>query len=113
MKTVLALVVALGISPAPALAQGPQSYLPNPKLTPGDAEEVLREKVCAATYSRSEKIPIDVKRQVFDRYGVGHDAVGFNVDHLIPAKLGGSNSLKNLWPQPLAGEWNHHLKNRL
>jgi hypothetical protein len=32
---------------------------------------------------------------------------------LIPPKLGGSNSLKNLWPQPLAGDWTYQMKNRL
>ena len=36
-----------------------------------------------------------------------------HVDHLIPPGLGGSNSLKNLWPQPLAGEWTSQMKNRL
>jgi hypothetical protein len=57
---------------------------------------------------------MSLKRQVFDRYGMGPNAPsGFNVDHLIPVGLGGSNSLDNLWPQPLAGEWSHHRKNKL
>ncbi|HWP43581.1 MAG TPA: hypothetical protein VNO14_10125 [Blastocatellia bacterium] len=54
-----------------------------------------------------------VKRQVFDRYGLGASAMGYNVDHLIPERLGGSNDLKNLWPQPLSGEWTYQMKNRL
>jgi hypothetical protein len=35
------------------------------------------------------------------------------VDHLISLELGGSNSLKNLWPESYSGEWNAHVKDKL
>jgi hypothetical protein len=95
-------------------AQEPPKHLPNPNLTPGDAFAVSRDAVCAADYSNpASKIPVDLKSRVFHRYGVRGNAVGYNVDHLIPTDLGGSNSLKNLWPQQLSGEWNYQMKNRL
>ena len=35
------------------------------------------------------------------------------MDHLISLELGGSNSLKNLWPESYQGAWNAHVKDRL
>ena len=53
-------------------------------------------------------------RAVFDRYGLGATVpAGYNVDHLIPPGLGGSNDIRNLWPQPLSGKWNYFVKNEL
>src|SRR5437868_6251780 len=81
------------------------SYMPDPKLTPGDVLAISKEDICG----NGEKIlphmlPMGLKREVFDRYGIRADAPGgVQVDRLIPAHLGGSNSLQNLWPQPLTG----------
>jgi hypothetical protein len=88
------------------------AYLPNPKLTPGDVVEISRDELCYDVRSLPD-VSIAIKRQVFDRYGMSSQSMGYNVDHLIPIALGGSNSIKNLWPQPLAGEWNYQMKNRL
>lgn len=89
-------------------------YLPDQKLTPGDSLPVSKDDLCKPEYtSPADDLTIAVKREVFDRYVMGPTDVGYNVDHLIPIGLGGSDSLKNLWPQPLAGEWNYHMKNRL
>lgn len=99
---------------ASAWAQEPQKHLPDPNLTPGDAFAVSKDAVCAADYSNpANKIPVELKSRVFQRYAVRGNAVGYNVDHLIPTDLGGSNSIKNLWPQQLSGEWNYNRKNRL
>jgi len=89
-----------------------RTYLPNPKLTPGDVVEVSRAEICNDERSLPE-VSVAIKRQVFDRYGISPQSLGYNVDHLIPVALGGSNSIKNLWPQPLAGEWNYQMKNKL
>ena len=98
----------------PAMAQRGDADRPNPTLTPGATLDVTRTDVCSSEYtSPADKIPITLKRQTFDRYGLSPGAVGFNVDHLIPVGLGGSNSPKNLWPQSLSGEWNYYMKNRL
>jgi hypothetical protein len=98
----------------PVLAQRGDPSLPNQTLTPGDTVEVTQEALCGYDYSSpAGKVSITVKRQTFDRYGLKSGMLGFNVDHLVPASLGGSNSPKNLWPQSLSGEWNYHMKNRL
>ena len=111
--TSLCLMLVLG-SLAQALPQDSISYLPNPKLTPGNTTDVTKDDLCDSKHETFDrKIPIAVKRQVLDNYGIGPDRMGYNVDHLIPEKLGGSNSIKNLWPQPLSSKWNHQRKNRL
>jgi len=88
--------------------------MPSSNLTPGDTLDVARDDLCGSSYTRpSQKISVAMKSQVFDRYRISPGSGAYNVDHLIPASLGGSNSLKNLWPQPLSGEWTYQMKNSL
>lgn len=90
------------------------SQMPDPRLTPGATLKVTRQELCGSEYrSPARNIPITLKSRIFGRYGMDSRAVGYNVDHLIPVRLGGSNSPNNLWPQSLSGEWNYHMKNRL
>ena len=97
-----------------AAAQERVQYLPDQRLTPGVSLRVSKDDLCNSGYtSPADKLTVAVKRQVFDRYGISPNALGYNVDHLIPVSLGGTNSLKNLWPQPLSGKWNYHMKNTL
>ena len=43
-----------------------------------------------------------------------HKPGDYEVDHLISLELGGSNSIKNLWPQSyLTQPWNAHVKDAL
>ncbi len=110
----MALSLMLLLNLAVALPQDRQRYLPDPKLTPGDTTAATKEDVCGAMHTALDPIPVRVKSQVFVRYGISTAGPSsYNIDHLIPTKLGGSNSIKNLWPQPLSGEWNYALKNKL
>ena len=57
--------------------------------------------VCVRGYASSvRKVPESLKRTVFLSYGItkrsGDD---WEVDHLISLELGGSNSIRNLWPE--------------
>lgn len=115
MRTIaLSLALLFNLS-AVALPQERRPYLPDPKLTPGDTIPVTKEEVCGNTPTALvDVISVGVKGQVFDRHGISTASPrSYNIDHLIPVKLGGSNSIKNLWPQPLSGEWNYVLKNKL
>jgi hypothetical protein len=83
------------------LAQQPTPILPDPKLTPGDTFDVTAEDVCVPGYARKVRaVPAWLKRQAYDEYGITQYKTGdYEVDHLIPLSLGGSNSIRSLWPQ--------------
>ena len=67
--------------------------LPDPKLTPG--------KVARNGKGRNG-VTEEMERRVFDRYHIPwRRRPEFKVDHLIPAELGGADTIDNLWPQSL------------
>jgi hypothetical protein len=90
--------------------------LPDPAKTPGDVLTQDPQVVCVKGYSRQVRnVPPALKRAVYQAYGIekapGED---WEVDHLIPLELGGSNSVRNLWPQAgFTRPWNYHVKDRL
>jgi hypothetical protein len=87
-----------------------RAVLPDPKLTPGDViADATKDDVCSPGWAREHRHVTDSDRaKVYAEYtdsartclclgGAGNCC---EVDHLIPLELGGSNDLKNLWPQP-------------
>ena len=117
----LPMLVALLLPFLPFAAIGQQSagsppILPDPKLTPGDTLPVTLADIQVRGYSSKVRdVPVAVKRQVYASYGIAHWVTGeYEVDHLIPLSLGGSNSTKNLWPESYGTEpWNAHTKDQL
>lgn len=91
------------------------AHLPNSNLTPGDVLEVTSADICVSGYSTKVRNVTDaVKNQVYQEYGIlSHQPGDYEVDHLISLELGGSNSIKNLWPEPYHGDWNAHVKDKL
>jgi hypothetical protein len=90
--------------------------LPDASLTPGDALDVTAKDICQPGYAgRVRNVPQAVKEQAYKEYGITHRAKGeYEVDHLISLELGGSNSIKNLWPQSYQTKpWNAHVKDKL
>lgn len=90
--------------------------LPNPVMTPGDVlPGVTREKICLSGYTGSVRnVSQNTRTSVFVMYFLDPRKERFEVDHLISLELGGSNDIKNLWPQSYnTRPWNAHVKDKL
>src|ERR1700724_2344572 len=94
-------VVFLLVFAQVALAQQPTPIVPDPKLTPGDAFAATIQDLCVPGYTKKVRnVPAEMKREVYEEYGVtSHDPGDYEVDHLLPLELRGSNSINNLWPE--------------
>jgi hypothetical protein len=105
--------------PGPPVAPDRSSYaqiLPDSNRTPGATLPVTAADICVPGYSRKVRnVPSSVKRQAYESYGIAaHRPHQYEVDHLISLELGGSNSIRNLWPESYETEpWNAHVKDRL
>ncbi len=99
-----------------AVVQSGLRVIPDPRLTPGAALPVSQADVCSEELgSRVRFIPASVGRKVFDEYGIGNPGQrAYELDYLIAPELGGSDDIRNFWPQPYSSSgWNSHLKDAL
>jgi len=90
--------------------------LPNPVMTPGVSDpRGTRENICLSGYSGSVRnVSSRTKQQAFDEYHLDRKKEKYEIDHLISLELGGSNDIKNLWPQSYETKpWNAHVKDKL
>lgn len=77
--------------------------LPNRHLTPGAVlSSVTRARVCVPGYSaRVRHVTDTTRRAAFAAYRIPWSQhAGYEMDHLVPLELGGSNTTSNLWPEP-------------
>src|SRR5438874_872999 len=77
---------------------------PDPHCTPGKVfKNVTAKDVCTKGYAHKVRnVSLTTKRTVYRWYGLTYPQPWhtFVTDHLIALSLGGSNSSKNLFPQP-------------
>ena len=79
--------------------------LPDAHQTPGAVSpSATRSRVCTLGYSRHARHVTETTRRAgIAAYGIAWSKHShFEVDHLIPLELGGSNAITNLWPEPQA-----------
>jgi hypothetical protein len=98
-----------------SVPSGPR-VIPDPRLTPGAALPVSQSDVCTEELeNRVRFIPASMGQKVFEEYGIGNPGQrAYELDYLIAPELGGSDDIRNFWPQPYsAGGWNSHLKDAL
>ena len=114
-----ALVLLVGLTLLPRLvrhAQQASDIVPNTRLTPGAVLSTDERNVCAAASSGSVRvIPAAMGQRVFEEYGIhSPQPRAYELDYLIAPELGGSDDIRNVWPQPYsAAVWNSHLKDAL
>jgi hypothetical protein len=75
----------------------------NLTLTPGAVTSMTKEELCAPSFHTKDIRNYAHKEAVCMAYGVdpAHcNGKEYEIDHLIPLELGGSNDIKNKWPQP-------------
>jgi hypothetical protein len=93
---------------APPIQIPPLNYdpkhavLPDSKLTPGDTlPAVTAAEVCTPGWASEHRhVTESMRDRVYTEYGRTRGPDCCEVDHLIPLELGGSNDMKNLWPEP-------------
>jgi hypothetical protein len=87
------------------LASAALADMPNRALTPGDVAQSDAAAVCSTgNASRHRRVSYRTRDRVYLAYGIprGQRKGRYEIDHLVPLELGGSNRPANLWPQPLA-----------
>jgi len=99
-----------GIGGRICVAQGP---LPDQICSPGDIfPDATADIICQKGYSASVRnVSQDLKDQVYAEYGIKtHKAYEYEVDHIISLELGGSNDIKNLYPEAAVPVPGYHEK---
>lgn len=82
-------------------AQG--QTLPDTVVTPGDVMPIDLHTICTQSTRVRRHVTRAIRLAAFRVYGIPYtEHAKYELDHLIPLEAGGSNSLRNLWPQPLA-----------
>jgi hypothetical protein len=75
------------------------------------------ELACDRSKNHRGPMTADRRDEVLIRYGLTAGAhPDYEIDHLIPLCLGGSDDFSNLWPQPrrtIEPKWNAEAKDRL
>ena len=92
-----------------------QDKFPDPACTPGAVFPVIEEDICVKGYTRRVRyVTAKTKSLVYQEYGITSHVKGeYEVDHFIPLELGGSNDLKNLWPEPAEPRPGFHEKDKV
>jgi hypothetical protein len=80
----------------------PIGPLPDPQCSPGDVETTDLQVVCDTRTRARRNVDEATRSAVFEAYGLSpkQPPGAYECDHLVPLELGGSNSIRNLWPQP-------------
>ncbi len=91
---------------------------PDKNLTGGPDSIRTKDRIAACGHAKENRnVPPPVRDEVLKRYRLPTGAhPDYEIDHLIPLCLGGSNDLSNLWPQPrqrIEATWNVAAKERL
>ncbi len=114
MKAIAGALALLIVTASPALADDP--IRPDPQLTPGAVLTTDAARICQPGYAKAVRhVRPQTRRAAYAEYGIRrHPRGAYEIDHLISLELGGSNGIRNLWPQSFHTEpWNARVKDQL
>ncbi|MDE1874762.1 MAG: HNH endonuclease [Patescibacteria group bacterium] len=87
---------------------------PDRACTPGLARTgIERSDICRSGYTKTARnVPVSLKKSVYAEYGLSYPQApnAYEVDHLVPIELGGSNDIANLFPEAAAPAPGFHEK---
>ncbi len=104
------------VGPTATPTRTPGIAYPDPLRTPGDVFPVGTNEICVSGYTKTVRdVSSATKNRLYAEYGITRPRLPneFEIDHLIPLALGGSNSDRNLWPEPAAPAPGFHQKDEL
>lgn len=94
----------------------PAGQLPDRQLTPGRWDGTLTVAyLCTHSTDERRNVTAATKHKVFASYKITYPSTPsqrgqWEVDHLVPLSLGGTNDVANLWPEQAPG---YHDKDKL
>jgi hypothetical protein len=89
---------------------------PNRSLTPGATRKVSISEVCSVPQEEVVgDVSVSLRRKVLEEYGIANARpADYEIDYLIAPRLGGTEDIRNLWPEPYGNSvWNAHVKDAL
>lgn len=89
---------------------------PNRSLTPGATRQVTISDVCSAPEEEVVgDVSISLRQRVLQEYGIPNARPeDYEIDYLIAPRLGGTEDIRNLWPEPYRTRmWNARVKDAL
>lgn len=116
------IAIGIGISWFRQAPQRPASIFfdqedtPNRSLTPGATRQVTMREVCSVPREQViSDVSVPLRHRVLQEYGIlNARPEDYEIDYLIAPRLGGTEDIRNLWPEPYrARPWNAHVKDAL
>jgi len=90
--------------------------VPNRALTPGATREVTIREVCSVPQEQVvADVSVSLRQRVLQAYGIANARPeDYEIDYLIAPRLGGTEDIRNLWPEPYRNRvWNARVKDAL
>jgi hypothetical protein len=98
-------------------ARADTGILPDPVLTPGAVRTTDVAAICSTGTRELRHWSLDRDDSIMIEYGLpAGPHPDYEVDHLIPLGIGGSDDGRNLWPEPrrsVEATWNAKRKDEL